>query len=109
MASLSNIAEFDAAREELEALYGRKLDVFAGDYHARYLPDGVPVHIISRIFQGRHLLRPNRRLRRLIAGIIGRAQRVYPNVKVHAAAFLSNHFHAMLSGPAVESPALLAS
>jgi REP element-mobilizing transposase RayT len=105
---LDDFSEFEATRRELEALYGRKLKVFAGEHHARYFPENVPVHVISRIFQGRYLLKPNRQLRKLVAGVLGRAQRVFPLVKLYATAFLSNHFHAMLSGPAAQLAAFIA-
>ena len=58
-------------RAELVRVYGKDANIFAGRHHARFIPPDVPVHIISRVFQGRYLLRPSKRLNRLIIGIIG--------------------------------------
>ncbi len=65
----------------------------------RFIPTGGSlVEVTSRTLQGRHLLRPSRKLNRMILGVLGRAQRKYP-VDVHAFAFLSNHYHLLLSVP----------
>jgi len=85
--------------EELKRLYGDDFELLAGWHHARYLPADVPFHVISRVFQGRHLLRPVKALNRIVAGVIGRAKTTYPNVSLFANAFLSNHVHMMLQGP----------
>jgi REP element-mobilizing transposase RayT len=89
----------DDIHNELKRLYGDEFELLAGGHHARYLRADVPFHVISRIFQGRHLLRPGRVLNRIIAGVVGRAQTVYPTVDLFAYAFLSNHVHMMLRGP----------
>jgi len=52
--------------------------------------------ISQRCLLGFFLLRPSKRLNGLIAGVIGKAQAMYP-VKVIALAFLSNHYHLILS------------
>lgn len=46
--------------------------------------------------QGRLLLRPTPLVRDLTLGVLARAARLYP-VEVHAFAFLSNHFHLLLT------------
>ena len=90
---------YDEISDELKRLYGDDFELLAGTHHARFLPADTPIHVISRIFQGRHLLRPERALNRIVAGVIGRAQRTYPEVKLFAHAFLSTHVHLMLQGP----------
>ena len=90
---------YDDLITELKRLYGEDFQLLAGKHHARYLPDDVPFHVISRVFQGRHLLRPGKALNRIIAGVLGRAQTVYPGIHLFAQAFLSNHLHMMLQGP----------
>lgn len=72
---------------------------FHGLHHARFIDPETPVHIISRVFQGRHLLRPCDDLNALIVGVVGRAQRHYVSVHLYAMAFLSNHVHFMVQGP----------
>jgi REP element-mobilizing transposase RayT len=79
----------------------------AGSHHARFIDPDVPLHIISRVFQGRHLLRPSRELNSVIAGVIGRAQHVYPNVRLYAFAFMSNHMHLMVQGGPEDVPAFI--
>ena len=39
-------------REEIERLYGRDADIFAGRHHARRILPDAPIHVISPIFQG---------------------------------------------------------
>jgi REP element-mobilizing transposase RayT len=80
--------------------YAGPSEEFVSAKHARFIDPRVPYHIICKTLQGFHLLRPDQRLvlRELVAGVIGRAQRNYPGVKLFAAAFLSNHFHLMLQG-----------
>jgi REP element-mobilizing transposase RayT len=70
--------------------------------HARYVVGDVPYHVVCRTIGGVFLLRPDRRLRlrSIIAGVIGRAQSRFGNVRLYAAVFASNHFHLMMSGPA---------
>ena len=53
----------------------------------RYIPDGGGlVEVTSRTLHGRPLLRPSRELNDITAGILGRAQRLYP---VDLVAFVS--------------------
>jgi len=62
------------------------------------------VEVTCRTVQGRLLLRPSGKLRSLVIGVLGRAQRLYP-VEIHAFVFLSNHYHLLLT---VESAQQLA-
>ena len=78
--------------------------LFAGGHHARLIDERVPLHIISRVFQGRHLLRPEPALNDLILGVVGRAQVLFPDVELFALAVMSNHIHAMARGPAHALP-----
>ncbi len=64
----------------------------------RFVPSGSLVEITCRTVQGRLLLRPSLILREITLGVLGRAARLYP-VEVHAFAFLSNHYHLLLSVP----------
>ena len=62
----------------------------------RYIPDGgALVEVTCRTLQGRLLLRPSPELNDIVAGILGRAQRLYP-VDIVAFQPLSNHYHALL-------------
>ena len=64
----------------------------------RFVPPSSLVEITCRTVQGRLLLRPTPVLRDLTQGVLARAARLYP-VEVHAFAFLSNHFHLLLTVP----------
>lgn len=64
----------------------------------RFVPPDSLVEVTCRTVQGRLLLRPSPILRDLTLGILARAARLYP-VRVHAFAFLSNHFHLLLTVP----------
>jgi len=65
----------------------------------RYVPPGgCLVEVTSRTLQGRYLLRPSEEVSALLVGCLARAQRLFP-VRIHAFAFLSNHFHLLLSVP----------
>jgi REP element-mobilizing transposase RayT len=70
----------------------------------RYVPPGSLVEVTCRTLQGRLLLRPSPILTDLTLGVLARAARLYP-VDVHGFAFLSNHFHLLLT---VESAQRLA-
>ena len=70
----------------------------------RFIPPGSLVEVTCRTVQGRLLLRPSPILRDLTLGVLARAVRLYP-VELHAFAFLSNHFHLLVS---VESAQRLA-
>src|SRR4029077_3402561 len=59
----------------------------------RYIPDGgALVEVTCRTLQGRLLLRPSPELNDIAAGILGRAQRLYP-VKLILYSLSSNHYH----------------
>ncbi len=59
----------------------------------RYLPEeGALVEVTCRTLQGRLLLRPSPELNDIAAGVLGRAQRLYP-VNLVAFSPLSNHYH----------------
>jgi REP element-mobilizing transposase RayT len=62
----------------------------------RFIPPGSLVEVTCRALQGRLLLRPSPILRELTIGVLARAARLYP-VEIHAYAFLSNHFHLLLT------------
>lgn len=64
----------------------------------RFIPPGSLVEVTCRTVQGRLLLRPSPLLRELTLGILARATRLYP-VEIHAFAFLSNHYHLLLTVP----------
>ncbi len=81
--------------------------VFAGRQHARYIRPDVPYHVISRVFQGRHLLRPCAALNRIIIGVLGRGLYLYPQVRLYAYAFMSNHMHLALQAPADQMAAFV--
>ena len=72
--------------------------LFQGRHHARYFEPEMVYHVISRVFQGRYLLRPSEKLNDVINGVIGRARQNWPNVEFFAHAFMSNHVHLMLRG-----------
>jgi hypothetical protein len=62
----------------------------------RYIPDGgALVEVTCRTLHGRLLLRPSPELDDIAAGILGRAQRLYP-VDIVAFQPVSNHYHALL-------------
>jgi REP element-mobilizing transposase RayT len=66
-----------------------------------YEPNRV-YEVTVRTLQGRYLLRPSPEANDLIAGIIGRAQVLYPEVLVYLVVTLSNHIHWLVSSPAPE-------
>jgi hypothetical protein len=62
----------------------------------RYIPDGgALVEVTCRTLQGRPLLRPSSELSDIAAGILGRAQRLYP-VDLVAFVQMSTHYHFIL-------------
>lgn len=77
-----------------------------GVKHARFHDPSVAYHVLLRCFQGRLLLRPDRRriLNRIVAGVIGRARERWPDVRLCAHAWLSNHAHLMIQGPPRDLP-----
>jgi len=82
-------------------------NLMSGRHHARHIRGDVPYHIISRVFQGRHLLRPGPDINRIIVGTIGRARELFPGIQLFALAFLSNHIHLMVRGPTDEVPSFV--
>jgi hypothetical protein len=62
----------------------------------RFSPHRSLVLVTQRTFQGRLLLRPSAELNDLVIGLLGKAQARHGMV-VHACAFLSNHFHLLVS------------
>lgn len=68
----------------------------------RYVPPYSVVEVTTRTIQGRFLLRPSPALNALILGILGRAQVKY-DIEIYAFAFLSNHFHILLSPPSAQA------
>ena len=54
------------------------------------MTENVPQHVISRVFQGRHLLRPGRKLNNIIAGVMAKAALLYSQVAVYSYVFVSN-------------------
>ena len=99
---VADFKSFEATKAELQTAYGEKIRRFSGRHHVRFVEPDVPLHIISRVAQGRFLLRPTPELLDIAHGIIGRALWVYrdKNITLYAAAFMSNHIHMMLSGDA---------
>lgn len=64
----------------------------------RYIPPDALVEVTMRTLQGRMLLKPSAALNQIILDVLGRAQRRY-EIPIHAAVFMSNHFHLLLSPP----------
>ncbi len=62
----------------------------------RFIPEGSLVEVTCRTLQGRFLLQPTGDLPRIVVGILTRARERYP-LRLHAFAFLSNHFHLLVS------------
>jgi REP element-mobilizing transposase RayT len=62
----------------------------------RYFPPGSLVEVTCRTLQGRLLMTPTPLVRSLTLGVLARAARLYP-IEVHAFAFLSNHFHLLVT------------
>ncbi len=66
----------------------------------RYIPvGGALVEVTARTLQGRFLLRPTSWVNEAIVGVLARGRQREPSVKVHALAFLSNHYHLLLWVP----------
>jgi len=64
----------------------------------RYLPTQSLVEITARTVGRRYLLLPNAALTLRILGALGRSLALVP-VELHAFAFMSNHWHALISAP----------
>jgi REP element-mobilizing transposase RayT len=67
--------------------------------HARYQIGDVPYHILSKTLRGYFYLLPRPVVTKMIAGVVGRAQHLWPLVRLYGYGFLTNHFHLMLDGP----------
>jgi REP element-mobilizing transposase RayT len=62
----------------------------------RFIPEGGSlVEVTCRTVQGRHLLCPSPQANEIIAGVLGRAQRLY-DVRICAFVFVSSHYHLLL-------------
>ena len=62
----------------------------------RFIPEGGSLVAVSqRCFQARFLLTPNRRVNKLLAGVVARAQELY-GVEIIGLSALSNHLHFLL-------------
>ncbi len=70
--------------------------------HARLHIPGIPYHIMSKAIRGNFLMVPKAHTLEITAGVVGKAQENWPNVELHGYAFLSNHFHLMVSGDSRE-------
>ena len=75
--------------------------------HARFHLKDVPYHIISKTIRGQFLLVPKKHTASLCAGVVARAQANWPDVKLYGFAFMSNHFHLMVSGESREVSAFV--
>jgi REP element-mobilizing transposase RayT len=62
----------------------------------RFIPAGSTVEVTSRTLEGRLLLTPSPELNTIIEGCLAFSGEVY-QVDIHAYAFLSNHFHLLLT------------
>jgi REP element-mobilizing transposase RayT len=67
----------------------------------RFIPEGSLVEVTSRTIQGRFLLTPSPEVRLLTLGVLARANRLYP-LEIHAFAFLSNHYHLLVTVASAE-------
>lgn len=74
----------------------------------RMYEPNVVYEVTSNAFQGRHLLRPSAEANELIAGVIGRGQELYPNVRLYGVFVLSTHVTWMMASPTPDDiPAFL--
>jgi REP element-mobilizing transposase RayT len=62
----------------------------------RYVPPDSLVEVTCRTLQGSLFLRPSELVNELVLGVLARAVRLYP-VELHGFAFLSNHFHLLVT------------
>ena len=66
----------------------------------RFLPPGRwVVEVTTRTIQGRFLRLPHREANAIVKGVIGRANHLFPNVRIIGYWFLSNHWEALLEVP----------
>lgn len=99
--------EFEPVLDELEQALGSRPSAVQGYHHARFHDPSVVYHVLWRTFQGRMLLTPCDELNDIAAGVIARAQQVYKDTRLYSLAFLSNHCHMMLRGPADQIPGFI--
>jgi hypothetical protein len=66
-------------------------------YPLRWFVPNTVYEFTTRTIQERFLLRPSPLVRRIVLGVLARGLFFYPAVRLYAFAFLSNHWHAMLS------------
>jgi putative transposase len=71
----------------------------------RFIPAGATVEITCRTIGGRFLMRPGQEMNEAILATLGRALHLVP-IDLHAFAFLSNHWHALVTTPDALSVAL---
>ncbi len=67
----------------------------------QHMPNAV-YECTTRTIQGRYLLRPSMQLRRRMIGILSAAEELYPLVKLHSFAVLSNHWEFLASSVCAE-------
>ena len=67
----------------------------------RFHPPDSLVEVTCRTVQGRLLLQPTGRVADLCRGVLARAARLYP-VRIHAFAFLGNHYHLLLTAASAQ-------
>lgn len=63
----------------------------------RWFLPGVIYETTIRTIQERFLLRPSAACREAVLGVLGRAQVLYPTVRLYAFVYLSNHAHLLVS------------
>ncbi len=59
----------------------------------------VVYEVTTRTIQGRYLLKPSPRANEIIAGVLGRAQVLFPDIRLYGVVFLSTHSTGLLSSP----------
>jgi REP element-mobilizing transposase RayT len=75
--------------------------------HARFFKPDVVYHVTSKTLRGEFFLHPSSATNEVVLGVLGRAQVVWPDVKLFGYVFMSNHFHLMLQGPPDDLPAFV--
>jgi hypothetical protein len=71
----------------------------------RFIPAGATVEITCRTVGGRFLLRPGEAMNHAILAVLGRALHLLP-IDLHAFAFLSNHWHGLVTTPDAQALAM---
>jgi hypothetical protein len=62
----------------------------------RFIPGGSTIEITAKVVASRFLMRPSPELTAVTLAILGRALSLFP-VELHAFAFMSNHWHALVT------------